>query len=142
MAAADRNALRRLQRLLDDDEYGPKLARLRGADEQRVLQLIDENRGREARAEILAADERRRTAARATARRRLEKTAVDNQMTRHREGGTNPYRPGLEEGARLMSDADLRFASRATRDQLVARARQPPRFLTPRGEDWNPFWYH
>ncbi len=139
---AERNYQRRLKRILDDPDYGAKLARLRGADEQRVLQLIYDNRGRDARAAIDEADERRREVARASARRRLEKRAVDNQMIRHREGGTNPYRPGLEDGARLMTDAELKFAAGASRDELVQRARQPPKYLTPRGEDWNPFWYH
>jgi hypothetical protein len=142
LATPDRNALRRLQRLLDDEDYGPKLARLRGTDEQHVLGLISRNQGAAARAEINAADARRRETARASARMRLEKRAVDNQHARHREGGTHPRRAALEGGARLMSDTDLRFAAGATRDQLVQRARQPPKHLTPRGEDWNPFWYH
>ena len=140
--AIDRNALRRLQRLLDDEDYGPKLARLRGTDEQRILDLIDRNRGKEARAEILAADQRRRETAAASRRRLLERRAVDNQVKAHREGGFDPNRDTLEDGARLMSNADLRFAATATRQQMVDRARQPPTVLTPRGEDWNPFWYH
>ena len=140
--AVDRNARRRLQRILDDEDYGPKLARLRGADEQRALSLIDAGRGREARAHITAADERRREIARASRRRLLERRAVDNQMDVHRQGGFHPVRQTLEMGARMLTDAELRFAAGASRDELVARARRPPDKFTPRGEDWNPFWYH
>jgi hypothetical protein len=141
MTPAERNALRRLQRLLDDEEYGPMLARLRGDDERRVLRLIDENRGREARAEIRAADARRREARRVSRRRQLEGQATRNMITRHLEGGARVYEQGVADGCRLMTDAELRFAATATRDELVERARQPPKVLTPRG-DTNPFWYH
>lgn len=142
MAAPDRNALRRLTRILDDDDYGPKLARLRGPDEQTALRLIDENRGAQARRHILEADQRRRTAQRAAARHRAEVRAVDNQTNSHESVGLRVNRTALLMGARLMTDTELRFAGTATRDQLVTRCRQPPKYLTPRGEDWNPYWYH
>jgi uncharacterized ferritin-like protein (DUF455 family) len=38
------------------------------------------------------------------------------------------------------TDLELKFAATATREQLVARARLPPRALEAR--DINPFWYH
>jgi hypothetical protein len=53
-------AKRRLAVLLRDEEYGPKLARLRRADERHVLDLIYENRGREARKAIEELDAGRR----------------------------------------------------------------------------------
>lgn len=53
-------AKRRLALLLRDEEYGPKLARLRRADERQVLDLVYENRGREARAAIVDLDKGRR----------------------------------------------------------------------------------
>jgi hypothetical protein len=55
-------AKRRLSALLRDEEYGPKLVRLRRADERRVLDLVYEGKGREARAAIddLDAGRRRR----------------------------------------------------------------------------------
>lgn len=55
-------AKRRLNALLRDEEYGPKLVRLRRADERHVLELVYENRGREARQAIddLDASRRRR----------------------------------------------------------------------------------
>lgn len=54
------SAKRRLNALLRDEEYGPKLARLNRTDERRVLDLIYENRGREARQAIDDLDSRRR----------------------------------------------------------------------------------
>lgn len=53
-------AKRRLAALLRNEEYGPKLARLRRADERRVLDLVYENQGREARQAIDDLDSRRR----------------------------------------------------------------------------------
>jgi hypothetical protein len=57
-------AKRRLSAILRDEEYGPKLVRLNRADERRVLDLVYENRGREARQaidDLDAARRRRRT---------------------------------------------------------------------------------
>lgn len=50
----------RLRRLLNDEDYGPKLVRLSAADQQQVLQLVNQNKGREARATINRLDEQRR----------------------------------------------------------------------------------
>jgi hypothetical protein len=136
--AADRNALRRLQRLLDDETYGPALARLRGADERTVLQAISENRGADARREILAADERRRAAVRDQRRRQLLERAATNVTQQHRASGARyqDVRRHLADA----TDAELRFAAGASREELITRARQPPRVLEAR--DINPFWYH
>jgi hypothetical protein len=137
--AADRNALRRLQRLLDDETYGPALARLRGDDERRVLQAISENRGADARREILAADQRRRDRIRDQRHQQLLHRATLNTMEQHRAhyiADYNTVRRHLQDG----TDAELRFAATATRAQLVERARQAPRTLEAR--EINPFWYH
>ncbi len=65
---AQTNASRRLNRVLRDEDYGPKLVRLSRADQRRILDLIDNNRGAQARREILRLDAERR--AHATIRRR------------------------------------------------------------------------
>lgn len=57
---SDAAAERRLRTLLANEDYGPKLARLNRAEESRVLELISENRGKEARAAIDKADRNRR----------------------------------------------------------------------------------
>lgn len=54
------SAKRRLTALLHDEEYGPKLARLKRSDERVVLDLVYENRGREARKAIEDLDASRR----------------------------------------------------------------------------------
>lgn len=53
-------AKRRLSVLLRDVDYGPKLVRLNRADERHVLDLVYENRGREARQAIDDLDSARR----------------------------------------------------------------------------------
>lgn len=54
-------AKRRLADLLRDEEYGAKLARLNRADERRVLDLVYENRGRDARKLVNELDAARRS---------------------------------------------------------------------------------
>lgn len=136
--AADRNALRRLRSLLADEDYGPKLARLRGTDERRVLDLVEAGRGREARAAIDAADQRRRQRLAETRRASLYRRAVDNVTAQH--AGAGATRSAVERHLADATDAELRFAAGATRDQLITRARLPPRTLERR--EINPFWYH
>jgi hypothetical protein len=53
-------AKRRLALLLRDEEYGPKLVRLNRADERRVLELVYEGDGRQARRLINDLDSGRR----------------------------------------------------------------------------------
>lgn len=53
-------AKRRLALLLRDEEYGPKLARLDRKGEREILDLIYENRGRDARRRLAELDARRR----------------------------------------------------------------------------------
>ena len=65
---AQSNASRRLARILRDEDYGPKLVRLSRIDQRRILDLIDANRGAQARREILRLDAERRR--KATVRRR------------------------------------------------------------------------
>lgn len=139
--AADRNARRRLQRILDDEELGPKLARLRGDDERRVLRLISENRGSEARAEIRAADARRRQRVREARRRTLLDRAVSNTLAVHR-----PYYPRISETQvrrhlATGTTADLQRAATGDREELIDLARlQAYPIDEPR--EINPFWYH
>ncbi len=68
---AQSNASRRLNRILRDEDFGPKLVRLNRADQRRILDLIDANRGAQARKEILRLDTERRS--RNTVRRRALK---------------------------------------------------------------------
>lgn len=137
--AADRNARRRLQTLLSDEDYGPKLARLRGADERRVLRLISENRGAEARREILAADERRLERARVQRRATLLERAVEHTVIAH-QAHYDSDRADVRRNLRHATDAELRFVLGADHYQLADRAREQPHDY--QGELANPFWYH
>lgn len=65
---AQTNASRRLNRILRDEDYGAKLVRLSRTDQRKILDLIDNNRGAQARREINRLDAERR--AHVTVRRR------------------------------------------------------------------------
>jgi hypothetical protein len=136
--AVDRNAAARLRTILASEEYGPKLARLHGAEERRVLDLIDANRGREARAEILRADAARLERERQRRRALLIHHAAVNTVRQHRAYGTT-YDIAVSH-LRYGTDANLRKAATASKDELDLLAREPPRELPPRNH--NPFWYH
>jgi len=140
---ASKAAMRRLQYILADEEYGPKFARLRGNDERRILDLIDAGRGKEARAAILEADERRRTRARGpqrvTDRERKERAAISNILrVFERKASERTVRRNVS----IMTGAELDFAADATAMELTNQARQPPTRSDSRGKDVNPFWYH
>lgn len=134
------NAEKRLARILSDEDYGPKLARLRGQDEKRILTLIDENKGREARKEILRLDEARRAKRRVTAVSRPEKErkAIANILLQ--QDFANSKR--VAANVALMTIAELDFAGTATKDELDTKARLPASRKNTRGDDVNPFWYH
>lgn len=134
------SAERRLARILSDEDYGPKLARLRGQDEKRVLTLIDQNKGREARQEILRLDEARRAKRRASgvSRPEKERKAVDNISRQFGRVNLGKVRANVK----LMTGPELDFAATATQDELTAKARRPANRVDTKGNDVNPFWYH
>ena len=146
-------AERRLLRILSDEDYGPKLARLRGDDEAYILRLIDQNKGKEARSELNRLDEERRErnrsrrrgtprqpqTSRPISRAARERYAVEN-ILRHAEGRANRAR--VIRNVKVMDDHDLDFAIDASFDDLIDRARRPAYTQTADGEDLNPFWYH
>lgn len=84
------SAKRRLATLLRDEEYGPKLARLNRTDERIVLDLLYENRGREARTELNRLDAGRRhvrtNKTRAQRYAKLTKTQRTTQWHDYRDG--------------------------------------------------------
>lgn len=149
--ASGNSAQRRLAYILSDETYGPKLARLRGLEERRILNLIGENRGNEARKAILEADEQRRErnrenrAARQTGRQRVssreekERLAVANILHVYgRKADTKHVRRNVG----YMSPKELDFSGDASEDELTDRAVRPADRKDSRGTDINPFWYH
>lgn len=132
---------RRLLYILSDELYGPKLARLRGEDERKVLELISENKGGEAREAILEADERRRAKRRRGSNREArEAAAVANIL---RQFGKKARADRVRRNVSLMTPKDLDFAADASADELRMRARRKASKIDPEdGKSINPFWYH
>ena len=130
---------RRLQRILNDETYGPALVRLNRAQQREVLDLISEDRGREARQRILALDEQRRAARRTKLRTwrawaqylhdHVDQRMDVNQFVEWAEqnASTDDWAHALEALDQHTSADDI--ADQASRD---ATARL----------DYSPFWYH
>lgn len=150
------SAERRLLRILNNEDYGPKLARLRGEDERYILRLIDQNKGKEARREILRLDEERRARERARRQERKRKTIRREPTTgrtrkeRERRAIANilaqfqglAHRKRVAQNVSYMTDEELDFAADATAQSLRSRAVQRPDRRNSKGDDLNPFWYH
>lgn len=143
--ASNDGAQRRLAYLLSDENYGPKLARLRGDNERSVLRLIEQNRGKEAREAILQFDEARRERARGqrqqrrNSREQQESDAVANIL---RIYGTKANAARVRKNVGYMTPNELQFAGSAEEDDLTDRATEPAYTQNKAGKDINPFWYH
>lgn len=144
-------AKRRLAYILSNEIYGPKLVRLRGQDERRVLDLIEQNRGDEARREILRLDKLRREQGRAATRetvtpapRRISRPEKERQAVRNivRIYGAKANERRVRTNVKLMTDAELVFAAFADEDELTDRATDPADRQDDDGKTLNPFWYH
>lgn len=145
------SAEQRLLRILSNEDYGPKLARLRGEDERYILRLIDQNKGKEARREILRLDEERRARERAKrspsprptirgpTRKEKQRRAIANIL---RQTGGKASRKRVSQNVTHMDDEELDFAAIADISGLARRAKLPPDRMTATGDDLNPFWYH
>lgn len=152
---ARNSAEQRLLRILSNEDYGPKLARLRGDEERYILRLIDQNKGKEARREILRLDEERRARERAKraakrspspkptirgpTRKEKERRAIANIL---RQTGGKASRKRVSQNVAYMSDDELDFAMLADFNSLARRAKLPPDRMSATGDDLNPFWYH
>lgn len=79
-----RNMERRLDAILGDEEYGPKLVRLNKTDERKVLNLVERGKGREARQMINKLDEERRADNRIKTRVRqyIHRTPIERSQNR------------------------------------------------------------
>lgn len=85
MTRAERNSARRLHRILNDEEFGPKLVRLGRRDARRVLDAVDANDGKRARELIVQLDDQRRARRRAQpaeVRRRAARRSGDGALAR------------------------------------------------------------
>jgi hypothetical protein len=144
----------RLIRILTNEDYGPKLARLRGDEERYILRLIDQNKGKEARREILRLDEERRARERARreATRSPPRTSIRGPTRKERERraianilrivGGKANRKRVTVNVSYMTDEELDFATQSDFLGLARRAKLSPDRRTVTGNDLNPFWYH
>jgi len=134
---AKSNAVKRLERILGDEDYGPKLARLNRKDEAYVLDLIDRNKGREARKEILRLDTERRERRRGS----VTKLPTIDQLRAKAYARLRAILKGKpktqQKGVSLMNTDQLNFALTATGDELRMKAAEYPDIDI----EFNVFWY-
>lgn len=142
---ATSQAAKRLARILSNEDYGPKLARMNRRDEAYILQLIDENKGKKARSEIVRLDKERRERRRQRSRQPsyvidknvMRRRAADN-IIRQVRGKPSTVKRNVE----YMDDSDLTFAVDASRTDIIERAKRRA-YITAPDIDYeiNPFWY-
>lgn len=141
-------AVRRLERILNDEDYGPRLARMNRKNEAYILDLIDRNKGREARSEILRLDKERLAANRARKtkaklptieelRRDARRKLHDQWKSRERYNATN-----TRMRVNLMNEDDLQFAIDGSTSDLESRASEPSIAYPDLDIELNVFWYH
>lgn len=141
-------AMRRLESILSNEEYGPKLVRLNRKDEAYILDLIDRNKGREARKEILRLDEQRRSNARE--RRQARKAPViDINVLRQRAydkmrrsfSNSHPHR--VKRNLSYATSSDLEYIIESTPDEIRAKAADRGNIRTYEDDDieLNVYWY-
>ncbi len=70
LSSAEKAERRRLNAILADEDYGPRLVRLPKSEQRKILDLISANKGKEARAKIVSFSETR------TLARRVKNAAV------------------------------------------------------------------
>lgn len=139
---AKSNAVKRLERILNDEDYGPKLARLNRKDETYVLDLIDRNKGREARKEILRLDTERRERRRGSNIDQLRAKAY-TRLRAMLKGKPATQKRGVS----LMNKDQLNYATSASDSQIRDRAKAQNRDQDPTAYpddleiEYNVFWY-
>jgi hypothetical protein len=148
---AKSNAMKRLERILSDEDFGPKLVRLNRADERHVLNLIEQNKGREARKEITRLDAARleKGRARRGARRSVSKPQVIDIEKLRAQAYANMRRQlqgkpaTLARNTGVMDRGDATFAATASADELRRKAgdRNNIREYEDLDIEVNVFWY-
>jgi hypothetical protein len=134
---AKSNAVKRLERILNDEDYGPKLARLNRRDEAHVLNLIDQNRGREARSEIIRLDAARRETRRARTAKHPTIEALRAKAYQRLRRMLNGKPATQQRGVSLMNKDQLNIALNADADTLRRKAAEYPDIEV----EMNVFWY-
>ena len=135
----DRAERRRLKTLLDDEHYGPALVRLTRSQQRQVLDLVEQNKGREARTLIDRMDRERKDKRTGAPKRKvvahiveqLKKEKVTFNVTTI-ASGVNMMRPAERSETLKMSGAQIR-ANAGDGNNIRIDVEDIPR---------NPWWYH
>lgn len=134
---AKSNAVKRLERILADEDYGPKLARMNRKNEAYILDLIDKNKGREARKEILRLDKERLE----SRRTRAAKLPTIDQLRAKAYTRLRAMLKGKpatqQKGVSLMNRDQLNLALTLPVDALRMKAAEYPDIDI----EFNVFWY-
>lgn len=136
-------AVRRLELILFDlspEEYGPKLFRLKKADQDYILGRIERNENAQVtRREILRLDKERLAANRA--RKQSKKLPTIEELRAKAYARLRAMLKGKpatqQKGVALMNKDQLNFALVASGDQLRAKAAEYPDIEV----EMNVFWY-
>jgi hypothetical protein len=136
----------RLARILADELYGPKLARLNRSDTGHVLKLLQDNRGAEARREILSRDAKRRENETEKRDQRDRQKVIDHirralsRVTTLKPVNTSTVAMGVKLMTRSERNETLGMGGEAIRDN--AGDRSNIRYASPYNSFHNPWWYH
>lgn len=137
---------RRLTRLRSDEKYGQKLARLPKGEQARIIDLVRDNRGREARTTLLKLDEERRERVRiaSAVRRRKEREVRTFKRIVASKGidKTDTVKmKRVRANVAKMSDEDMTKTARMSDAHFDAYVSERARIPAPPGQI-NTFWYH
>lgn len=141
-------AMRRLESILNNEEYGPKLVRLNRTDEAYILDLVDRNQGLKARKEILRLDEQRRSNARE--RRQARKAPVIDinalrakAYAKMRRSFNNSHPHRVKRNLSYATSSDLEYIIESTPDEIRAKAADRGNIRTYEDDDieLNVYWY-
>lgn len=145
-------AVKRLERILFDvspEEYGPKLFRLKKADQDYILGRIERNENAQVtRREILRLDKERLAANRARKAKaklptieelRAKARAKLHAMWQNKE---KYVAVNMRRNVKYMTSDELTYATSATQNELEDRAREPSKPYPDLDFELNVFWYH
>lgn len=136
---------RRVRTLLLDEDYGPALARLNRADTAHVLSLVHQNRGVEARREIIRLDhERRQRETLARIRRRTDHVVGHVVAALVADGVYRYSVQTITFGVTLMTRGQQNLTLDMDGPEIRAHAGNPGniQYVEPLGIEHNPWWYH
>lgn len=135
---------RRVWALLLNEDYGPALARLNKRDTAYILGLVQQNRGREARAEILRLDAKRRDEETRKRKKRRD-IRIQTHIMRELDDASKPFSPQMVAfSVSLMTRAEGDATLNMDADEIAEHAGDDGniQLYTPENVRHNVWWYH